>query len=410
MSVTVGIVGGSISGNKGAEAMTTAVIGGLRARLGDARFILFSPYPRADRPLEGRYAATTVADGSPLALVAKMLPATVLGCLLRTLGLRGPAMSRPMRLLRQCDVVVDVAGISFSDGRGIYLPFNVLTIWPAMAAGLPVAKMAQAMGPFRGRLNRFLARRLLGRCRVLIARGAGTLENLRSIGIDSAGLCPDVAFLLNDLPEMALPDERVARYADFGTPSRRLVGISPSSVVHRSCTRAGLDHVGIHARFIEHLLESGYRVLLVPHSARRHTAKLKNNDLPVVRRIMERLRPSAEVAAVEEELDSIALRRLTGRCDFFLAERFHGMISALAMKVPVMVCGWGHKYQEMLEPFGLPGFAMDYRAVSAEVLAETFDRLVAREGAVRAAIDAALPAVLADARKQLDAVAGLLRT
>jgi len=409
MGLTIGILGGSISGNKGAEAMLTTVVRSLKQRFPEARFAIFSPYARADKPLEARYPDAQVVDGGPFALVAKYFPCALLARLLRPLGLRVRGPFRETRSLARCDLVVDVAGIAFSDGREKYLPFNVLTILTALWMGVDVAKLSQALGPFGHRLNRALARWLLPRCRILVARGQSTAENLRTIGLDHVPVCPDVAFALNDVEDMRSLDPGLARHLEFGTASRRLVGICPSSVVYQGCEALGVDYVGIHARFAQHLLERGYRVLVLPHSQRPGSTSLKNNDLPVVRALMERLGESPEAAMVAEELDSVALRKLIGRCEFFLASRFHSMVASLAMGVPTMVCGWGHKYFELLDPFGLREYAFDYRELALDHMVGTFERLVAEEPNVRAAIARALPEVMAQARWQIDAVAALLR-
>jgi len=407
MKKTVGIVAGSISGNKGAEAMATTVIRNLSQRIPEVRFVLFSPYPKADIASQDRYANTQVADSSPGALVLKMFPSALLDSLFRLLGLKLPWVPKCFRLLRECDLIVDVAGISFSDGREKYLPFNVLTILPAMMSGIGVAKMSQAMGPFKGTLNRLLAKWLLPKCRYLAPRGQHTADNLRDIGLPDRPICPDLAFLLNG-PEP--PEASLDRLVGFGTPSRRLVGISPSSVVYKNCRKHQLDYLGIHARFIRHLVDRGYRVLLVPHSIRVNTDKLKNNDLPVLGRLIERLDGSPEVSMIDEDLDSVALRKVIGQCDFFLASRFHSMIAALATGVPTIVCGWGHKYFEILDMFGLREYAFDYRQLSLDLMIARFDGLVDRERQVRQSLQSALPTVLAAAGQQLDVVVELLES
>ena len=38
---------------------------------------------------------------------------------------------RSVRLLSQCDLLIDLAGVSFIDGREKFLPFNILTLAPA---------------------------------------------------------------------------------------------------------------------------------------------------------------------------------------------------------------------------------------------------------------------------------------
>ena len=405
----IGIVGGSLSGNRGAEAMTTTAIRYLKRHFPDAEFVVFSPYARADRPLASRYPDTTVADGGPLALVSKFFPSSLLQRLLAPLGLRPSGIFRDTRRMARCAVVVDVAGVAFSDGRELYLPFNVLTILAPIWFGVPVVKLAQALGPFRHRLNRALARWLLPRCHTVVARGRRTAENLAQIGITDAPVCPDVAFVLNDVADVETLEPDLAARLEFGTAGRPLVGVCPSSVVFKACRRRGIDYADVNARFVEHLVARGFRVLLLAHSQRPGAASLKNNDLPVVRAIVERAEPSDQVATVAEELDSVALRKLIGRCDLFVASRFHSMVASLAMGVPTMVCGWGHKYREVLDEFGLGEFSFDCSELSLEALCEMFGRLAEHQGEVRAAIARALPSIMDRARSQLDAVVALLR-
>ena len=267
MRITVGIVGGSISGNKGAEAMLTTSIRLIQKRIPDARFVVFSPYPKLDLPRAGNYRNVEVADGGPAALVLKHFPLSVLDSLLRPIGVGVRRWSKPVRLLQECDILLDVAGISFSDGREVYLPFNVLTIWPAMRLKVPVVKFSQACGPFRHRLNRWLARRILPRCQKIFARGAQTAEHLRQIGVEAL-VTPDLAFGLNEVEDMTSLGPQLEEYLRFGDPARTIVGMSPSSVVYRHCRKLGLDYVGVHARFVEYLVQKGYRVLLLPHCHR----------------------------------------------------------------------------------------------------------------------------------------------
>lgn len=53
-----------------------------------------------------------------------------------------------------------------------------------MLMGVPVLKYSQAMGTFHSPINRFLAKWILPKMKLICARGKGTLENLKSIGIE----------------------------------------------------------------------------------------------------------------------------------------------------------------------------------------------------------------------------------
>jgi len=409
MPKVVGIIGGSISGNKGSEAMVTVVIRALQERLPALRFVVFSPYIKLDRPLTHKYPKVDFVNAGPAALVFKMFPFALLERILHPLRIPVTSLFKETRALKRCDILIDVAGISFSDGRELYLPFNVLTILPKMMLGGDVVKISQACGPFENWLNRTLARWLLPRCRYLAARGKSTVENLRTIGIHDAPECPDVTFLLNEVEQMDTLSASVAAYLDFSPKTRRLIGICPSSVVYKNCLSHKVDYIGINAEFVTYLVDQGYRVVLVPHSIRPNSNKLRNNDLPVIKSIMQQVGQTPHVKVVAEELDSMSLRKIIGKCDFFIASRFHSMISALAMGVPVVTCGWGHKYFEVLDMFGLRDYAFDYSCLSAENVKSIFGRLTKNERQIRDMIKSNLPSVLDRSMIQIDTIVDLLQ-
>lgn len=407
MPKTIAIIGGSMSGNKGSEAMVTSVINAFREKEPDAEFVIFSPYYKSDIGYSDKYPKVILANGSPMALLFGIFPSAILDKVFSLLKIPNIFLYREAKLLKDCDVLVDVAGISFSDGREIYLPFNVLTIWPKIIFGGVVVKVSQACGPFNNWLNRICARYLLSKCKYIAARGSGTVENLESIGLSGIRECPDVTFLLNKYMQN-LETKKLDEYLDFGSKERRVVGICPSSVVYKKCSSMNIDYIDINAMFINYLIEQNYRVLMVPHSLRLNTDKLQNNDMPIIKRIIKKISQASQVRVVEDDLNSQRLRYIIGKCDFFVASRFHGMIASLSMKVPVLVYGWGHKYTELLNEFGLSRYAFDCSVIKLEHMIDNFLNLVKNENQVRLALLDVLPKVVQNAEKQIDEIVKIL--
>ena len=93
---------------------------------------------------------------------------------------------------------------------------------------------------------------------------------------------------------------------------------------------------------------------------------------------------------------------------FFLASRFHAMVSGLAAGVPTLLVGWSHKYVEVLDMFGLSSYQMDYADFSFDRVAENFQRLVENEEGVKSCIAANLPGVLESSRRNWELALGLL--
>ena len=78
------------------------------------------------------------------------------------------------------------------------------------------------------------------------------------------------------------------------------------------------------------------------------------------------------------------------------------MISALSLKLPLIVCGWGHKYREVMEQFDMTKFLLDYRELTLEILKVKFNRLQAEREIVSAKLDEGLPSVVGTARRQFE--------
>jgi polysaccharide pyruvyl transferase WcaK-like protein len=183
-----------------------------------------------------------------------------------------------------------------------------------------------------------------------------------------------------------------------------VVGVSPSQVLRAAAEGRGEDYVGQVARQIDYLTDTlGRPVYLVAHSTR-PGEKTHNNDLPVCRLIHERVASPNMVLFPDGELTSQQLRSLIGRCDLFVASRFHAMVSSLATGVPTLVLGWSHKYREVLDMFGLAGWSLPADGVAHSTFVARVSELDARKTDVRATLAARFPAVRAKAMEQLDVI------
>lgn len=404
----IAIIGSALSGNKGAAAMLESAVQQIGQRDPQARFVLLSMYPRSDAA-QNTYPAMTVLDASPLRLGLVLNPAALLHRLAPPL--RGAIERRlpELRAIATADVLLDQGGITFVDGRGKFLIYNVASILPALFLRTPVVKCAQAMGPFRSPANRLAARLLLPRMAAIVSRGAVTHGYLESLGLANVHAGADLAFTLEVTSEEVNAAEQAVDMTFFDG-SDVVVGVSPSAVLRSSAEASGKDYVGEVCRMVDHLTESlGHRVLLVAHSARSHTDKAHNNDLPLCRAVYGRVASPDRVLFPDAELSSQTLRYLIGRCDVFVASRFHAMVSSLAMGVPTLVIGWSHKYREVLDMFGLAGWAVSHEDFTDQVFAERIAQLVAERTAVRDQLKALLPGVRSTALDQVDVIAQVAR-
>lgn len=395
------LIAATVWGNRGAEAMLETSIGRVRDRHPDARFSVFSYYPEKDRELI-RDSAVAVRSSTPAYLVLVLFPMSLLAAPFARLTGRVPGcFPRSVRELAESAALIDLAGVSFIDGREKFLPFNILTILPAMLLGTPVFKLAQALGPFKNPLNRFAAR-LLRKCALVCPRGEVTLSHMESIDFPANRMlpAPDIAFLFESRD--SLSDEGAGEAGDLATRAygirgagRSVVGLCPSAVLANKAQTEGWDYLGFMAALAARLIDDGHAVLLFPNATRAGSQKLRNNDLPVIAQIVGRLSDehAGDVLAVTGDMNAASLRVVVEACSCVAVSRFHAMVGALSVGVPVAVVGWSHKYLEVMKQFGLEEFVFDYSAHDPQALRAVVARLLA-EGDQRAAeINRAYPKV-----------------
>lgn len=410
--VVIAITAASYSGNKGAAAMLQSSIKQLHDRYGERLNInLMSVYPSEDRK-QIPWDFIKIVPCKPEQLLFVAFPLAILYKLfswcppVKKLLLK----NKILKAYSQTDAVLDEAGISFVDSRGFVMnTYAFVCAAVPMLVGTPVMKYSQAMGTFKSFTNRFLAKWILPKMKLICARGLGTLDNLKSIGVkENVKLCADGAFTMADSPrcdamvdEVCLADPFYEGCYSSRRDDNRLVGLSISSVVEKKCTKMKIDYKQIMIDFIEKLNESGYKVLIIANGARINSQKSRNNDLMICDAVYEGVKRKDMVRWYHEEMEAEQIRAFLGKCRFLVASRFHAMIGALEQKVPVLLVGWSHKYQEVLDFFKLGQYAIDFSELTAQSLNEEFVKFASAEKEILKNIEENYDAVMESSRQNI---------
>jgi polysaccharide pyruvyl transferase WcaK-like protein len=410
----VSIIGGTLTGNRGSEAMVCSLIRSIRDRRPDTAFHVFSYYPRDDRSvLSDR--RVTIHSATPATLAFLHLPFSLLSMIFRIHRIPGirRLLPSPLRALARSRMLIDVAGVSFMDGRAKFIPFNVLCILPALMLGVPAVKAAQGIGPCRTPLNRWASRFILSRCKKVYARGAATHSFISELRIPDGtlDLAADLAFLFSPGSSITKENSSYVRELEerLSNSAEKIVGICPSSVVYAKARAMNWDYISFNAELIGQMSAGGFRVFLYPNAVRLGGAeKLRNNDLAVIKRILVRYREKYgerdPIEAVDRNINADAIFRFTKLCHITLVSRFHAMILSLSAGIPVFVIGWSHKYQEVLSQFGLQDWALDCRAHRDVDFMERAAGLLVEVDRIKAAIASRLAGIRDQAGKQIDYV------
>ena len=402
--VRIAIIGAALSANKGAAAMVESVMARLPSEMGECHFDVLTTYPEADESRVPEGVDAAVVGLQPLRLALVEFPIACLALVARTLRL--PLFwvrSRGCRTMLDSAVVVDVAGISFADGRGFAIVvYNALMTGVPLLLGVPVVKAAQALGPFQSMPNKWLAPLVLRRVKTVCARGARTREHLDSLGGVNAVDVADLAFSLDEAA--GLPIEVSSA---LGSIDSNFIVVMPSAVVRGIFEAKGGDYVTAMASLVSEIRnKTGRSVVIAPHSYRAGLPEGRMNDGPVCREVASACAGDIQVLGLDADLTAGELRHLVALSSVLVTSRFHAMISGLATSTPTVVVGWSHKYKEVLDDFGLSSLGLDSSALNnPSEIADVVARVLSTRDELSQQISAALPAVKIRSLRNFSAIA-----
>lgn len=410
----IAIIGGTIWGNRGSEAMLVTTIGRIREKQPSSEFFVFSYYPEVDRELV-KDNKIQIMNGKPFALVFEHFLGSILGTIIMKMGFEIPDTKyfKISRALKNSDILLDIGGITFSDGREKYLPFNILIIWPAMILGVPVIKLAQAIGPFNHWLNRLSAKFFLSRCKHIFARGEKTANFISKLGYpaNKFNTVADIAFIYKRKYSLSKENNNsvsslIECIGKVKTHGKNIIVFSPSILVDSKSQKKGLCYTDQFLSAIQQLGGKDFQYIFMPNATREGSEKKHNNDLLLINKIksiVENRNFSKEICEsinyVDYDINTLSIRRIVSSADVLITSRFHAMISGLVLGVPTIVIGWGHKYLETMELYDMKKFALDFSNQNLN-LGKMISKTLSQKEQIRETLNLRKGAVLKLAEKQ----------
>ena len=305
-----------------------------------------------------------------------------------------------IQAVAEAEVVGDVrGGDSFSDiyGMGRFL-LGFLMAWSVILVRGEMVQFPQTYGPFKSPLARWLARFLLRRSSVVIARD----EKSQQVAQEVLGkgyevlLSPDVAFSL----AVSRPAAIALDPAPSSTATGSVIGLNVNGLMyHGGYTRDNmfglqLDYPAFLTDLVTSLLgEHEGEVWLVPHTFA-PTGDVES-DQDASRLLRESLPPAlqARVRIVAAEYDQHEIKGVIGGCDFFIGSRMHACIAALSQGVPCVGVAYSMKFEGVFASVGMGEWVVDGRSVkNAQAVARILElyrrRNDVREGLGRRADEA----------------------
>lgn len=397
------LCGACFAGNMGGDAMYETFIQQIKTVNPNSQITVLSKYPKDEISIckERGY---KVFKFTTIDRVFLGIPFFILGSILKLLHL--PHKWLAVGALKQYyenDLLVDFSGIAFSDFRG-FLDLIINTTWflPAFVSGIPIIKMSQSLGTYKKFSVRLCAKYVLQRINVVVARGEKSYDVTKKLLPRKKNIynLPDVAMCL--LP--ASTEKRDFILDETGIKDTKYIVAAPSIVVDG---RAGSE---FYRNIIEKIIEEIYRikklpVLLVPHTrslSKSLGVDSDSDDLTVCKDIKMRFENrNIPVRVLQKRYDAKELKSIIAGAELAVGSRYHFLIAAMSCGVPSLALGWGHKYYEMFELFGMEDYVFEYHEFEEERILKKVRDLVLNCDLLRKKIEDRLPAVKEASQKNV---------
>lgn len=233
---------------------------------------------------------------------------------------------------KELDLVLDASGFSYSDqwGEGaINELIKSAERWKKN--GTKLILMPQAFGPFSDKLVP-LMKRVIELADIIYARDEISYDHVVKISgeQEKIKLSPDFTNLVKPLP------------TDLCRDNKGKICVVPNyRMVDKTDNNSQAQYISFLSKSIKCMLEAGEKPFILVHEGEK--------DLMIANKIKE-VYPDIEVVT---ESNPLKIKGIIGECKALVGSRFHSLVSALSLGVPVIATGWSHKYEMLLNDYGV---------------------------------------------------------
>jgi polysaccharide pyruvyl transferase CsaB len=349
--------------NTGDEAILAGLLAGLRASAPTAEVTVLSADPDA-----------TTRDHAVAALP------------------RGIGSVR--RAVREADLLISGGGGLLQDATSWRSPLYYLAVIElARRAGVPVALLAQGIGPLERGWVRDLVRRVLDHADLITVRDEASQRELAQLGVRApVTVTADASFLLTPAPEIILSEVRRAEaWPENGKP---VIGVTlrptlrPPTEAWLGAIAHGLDHAA---------QEWGATPVFI--------SMQPPGDALVAEEVRAKMTTPARV--LQAGYDPATLLGLIGSVDLLVGMRLHSLLFAARQGVPMVGLSYDPKIDAAQERFGIS--TLPLREVTTDGVAAAIRHTWTERDSLRASLRIVAAAQRAAAQSNIDLALALAR-
>ena len=256
--------------------------------------------------------------------------------------------------LSSFDVVVDLAGIDFTDKFISKMPFKSIwnhRIWfLSKILNVAVIKYTTAIGPCEKFATKISLKTCSKFCDLFYLRDKQSFSVFNSLQIKTQSkIVPDTAFMMASDTKSKFSDTILSI-----RQQKKVVGLAVS-YQHKNRTKNYNETL---AQLVEYLENRDYYVLLIPNE--NNEGNQNADDRIVCKEILQMISDKNNVSILDvDNITPNQIKVVISCCDFIITSRYHTLIAALSTAKPTLALSWHHKYIEALLLFGLEDYVIE---------------------------------------------------
>jgi len=225
-----------------------------------------------------------------------------------------------------------------------------------------------------------------------------SLMALEAIDTHRIHLAPDIGFQFRPAPEEEASEILACHcLREDGEP---VVALTPNMRIYERQEGKGRRNAYVHVfadivQWFQH--ELGARVVLIPHEIWGD----RPDDVRLCQFLLQEAPYADRICMLSSGTTAAQIKAIIGQADFLVASRYHSLVAAFSMRVPVAVVGWSHKYDELMETAQLRDWCADPVRRDSEGVLHMIRRAWDRRDEIRASLQAALPKLEDQSRRSL---------
>lgn len=257
---------------------------------------------------------------------------------------------KTLKLFKNAICVIDISGYGYTTS-GIYSDsMNYIQLTFASigsSASTPYFYFPQSFGPFvednkqtNIKLHSQIRSSIETAAQVFVREKKSMLEISSLLGADHGTYWPDIALLYAPPIQKILPAE-----IDVAALNSSML-IIPNVRLYNKYSESKVDW--FYYELISFALNKKYDVVVLRHSG---------DDAYIINKIQGRF--TQRVVILNQEYETEVIDSVIAASLLVISGRYHGLIVSLRNSVPCIATGWSHKYDELMNLYGLDDYLID---------------------------------------------------